>query len=56
MAGRKIGEKGATVRAIQSLSGVQKRRSQGLEAFLNPSRKCTITGTDEEIEKAKELI
>ncbi len=60
MVGRIIGKNGATVRAIESLSGAQKveisPRSQGLEAFLNPSRKCTITGTAEEIEKAKELI
>ena len=60
MVGKVIGKGGQTKSAIKSLSGVVdikfEDRPQGLATFLNPSRKCMITGSEEEIEKAKQLI
>ena len=62
MVGKVIGKGGQTISAIKSLSGVVdikiEDRPQGLATFLdlNPSRKCMITGSEEEIEKAKRLI
>lgn len=60
MVGRIIGKNGATIHAIKALSGAHdidfSERPTGLEAFLNPMRVCTITGSNEEIEKAKDLI
>lgn len=58
--GRIIGKNGVTIEAIKSLSGVQdidfSERPSGFEALFNPERTCTITGSHDEIEKAKKLI
>ncbi len=57
-----IGTKGQTIKAIRSLSGADidiKNGPTGLESFsfFGPqTRDCTITGSEEEIEKAKKLI
>ena len=60
MVRRIIGKNGVTIEAIKSLSGAHdidfSEKPIGWEAFLNPVRTCTITGSDEQIEKAKELI
>ena len=60
LCGKVIGKNGATVRAIENLSGtsVQIKNKEGLDAFLDPDgpRKCEIKGSPEQIEKAKELI
>ena len=58
--GRVIGRKGANVKAIQSLTGtrINIEQPKGLEALLNFEgvAKCEITGSAEQIEKAKEMI
>ena len=57
--GRVIGKKGANVRAIQDLTGtrIQVESLKGLEAFMpDAMAKCQITGTADQIEKAKEMI
>ncbi len=57
-----IGTKGQTIKAIRSLSGASidiKDEPTGLESFsfFGPqTRDCTITGSEEDIEKAKKLI
>ena len=58
--GRVIGRKGANVRAIEKLTGTRINIEQlkGLDVFLNfeAVAKCKITGSAEQIEKAKEMI
>ena len=57
--GRVIGKKGANVRAIQDLTGtrIQVESLKGFEAFMpDAMAKCEITGTPDQIEKAKEMI
>ena len=58
--GRVIGKKGANVQAIQNLTGarIKIERRQGIEAMLNPDgpSNCEITGSADQIEKAKEMI
>ena len=60
MVGRVIGKHGVTIESIKSLSGAHdikfSEKPKGLEALMNPDRECTITGSDEEIEKAIKLI
>ncbi len=54
-----IGTKGQTINAIRSLSGASIDIKDGLESFsfFGPqTRDCTITGSEEDIEKAKKLI
>ncbi len=57
-----IGTKGRTVRAIRQLSGATievKDPPTGLESFSlfrSQTRDCVITGSEEDVEKAKELI
>ena len=54
--GKVIGTKGSTRRAIEAISGARiKIDQEGLERLLN-SGTCTITGSPEQISKAKELI
>lgn len=59
-AGKVIGKKGANVQAIQNLTGtrINIEKRQGLEAFLEPNSpvNCEITGSSDQIERAKELI
>ncbi|CAI7988520.1 Insulin-like growth factor 2 mRNA-binding protein 3-B [Geodia barretti] len=58
--GRVIGRKGANVRAIENLTGTRINIEQlkGLDVFLNfeAVAKCKITGSAEQIEKAKEMV
>jgi len=58
MAGRVIGKGGSTLSAIEKLTGarVNIEKREGLEALLDDSRICKITGMAEEIKEAKELI
>ena len=58
MAGRVIGKGGSTRNAIEKLSGarVNIEEREGLQALLDNSRICKITGMAEQIEHAKELI
>jgi len=58
MAGRVIGKGGSTLNAIEKLTGarVNIEKREGLEALLDDSRICKITGMAEEIKEAKELI
>ncbi len=57
-----IGTKGQTINAIRSLSGASidiKDGPTGLESFSlfgSQTRDCTITGSEEDFEKAKKLI
>ena len=53
-----IGRGGANVQTIESITGarINIERQQGLEALLNPNAKCEITGSADQIERAKELI
>ena len=57
MAGKVI-RNGLTHNAIEKLSGarVNIEEREGLEALLDDSRICKITGMAEEIKEAKELI
>ena len=57
-AGRVIGKGGSTLNAIEKLSGarVNIEKREGLEALLDDSRICKITGMAEEIKEARELI
>jgi rRNA processing protein Krr1/Pno1 len=56
--GRVIGKKGANVQMIQSLTGtrINVQRQKGLEALLGLPATCEITGSAEQIQKAKEMI
>ena len=60
LCGRVIGRGGANVRAIQNLTGtrIKVERKEGLEAVLDSDgpRRCEITGSPDQIKKAKELI
>ena len=58
LCGKVIGRKGSTVQAIQKISGarIDIERKEGFEALQDGPRKCTIKGSAEQIEKAKELI
>ena len=58
LCGKVIGRKGSTVQAIQKMTGarIDIERKEGVEALLDGPRKCTIKGSAEQIEKAKELI
>ena len=58
MAGKVIGKGGSTLNAIEKLSGarVNIEKREGLEALLDDSRICKITGMAEEIKEARELI
>lgn len=55
-----IGKGGKTISAIKSCSGVLDikidKKPEGLEALLCHSQKCIITGSEETIERAKELV
>ena len=60
-----IGKGGVTVQAIRQLSGAQDikfserpKGLEGLESLFDPNlkRECTITGSHEEIEKAKKYV
>ena len=57
-AGRVIGKGGSTLNAIEKLTGarVNIEKREGLEALLDDSRICKITGMAEEIKEAEELI
>jgi len=58
--GKVIGRHGCTVHYIKAESGAQEvefdKAQSGFEAAVNPTCNCTITGSDEQIEKAIELI
>ena len=57
--GKIIGRKGSTRYAIESLSGAHLKIDpliEGPEAFLDETATCRITGSAEQIEKAKFLI
>ncbi|CAI8016274.1 Tudor and KH domain-containing protein homolog [Geodia barretti] len=56
--GQVIGRKGANVRAIENLTGtrINIKQPNALDFFLRFEVKCKITGSAEQIEKAKEMI
>ena len=58
LCGRIIGSGGSTRRAIESLSGARVKidQKEGLERWLNETATCRITGSAEQIERAKILI
>ena len=56
--GRVIGRRGANIQAIQNLTGtrIEVHRRKGLDALINPDSPCEITGSADDIERAKEMI
>ena len=58
LCGRVIGKGGASLRAIESISGakIKIEKKEGWEGLFVDEQDCIITGLDEEIEVAEKLI